>query len=49
MSQDNEVCLEWLAYALRRLHAEGQTKVGGYLEEEVFEEVVFETNVAPGS
>jgi hypothetical protein len=48
LSPDNEDCLAWLTDALRRLHVEGQTKVVGYLEE-VFEEVVFETNVAPGS
>ena len=42
---DNEGCLTWLAEALQRLHAEGQTKVVGYLET-VSEEVVFETKTA---
>ena len=32
MMADNEVCLERLAGALRRLSPEGQTKVVGYLE-----------------
>jgi hypothetical protein len=46
LSQDNEVCLVWLAAALRRLRSEGRTKVEGYLEA-VLEEVVFETKMAP--
>jgi hypothetical protein len=41
LSTDNEVCLEWLAYALKQLRPEGQTKVVSYLEA-VSEEVVFE-------
>ena len=48
MSTDNEVCLGWLAGALRQLRVEGQTKVVGYLEA-VSEEVAFETKMAPGS
>ena len=48
MSTDNEVCLAWLAEALRRLHPEGQEKAVGYLEA-VLEEVVFEMKVAPQS
>ncbi len=45
MRTDNEGCLAWLAEALQRLRAEGQTKVVGYLET-VSEEVVFETKTA---
>ena len=48
MSTDNEVCLAWLAEALRRLRPEGQEKVVGYLEA-VLEEVVFETKMVPGA
>jgi len=48
LSTDNEVCLVWLAQALRRLRPEGQKKVVGYLEA-VLEEVVFETKVVPGA
>ena len=48
MSTDNEVCLAWLAEALRRLRPEGRTKVVGYLEA-VLEEVVFETKMVPGA
>ena len=46
MSVDNEVCLAWLAEALQRLRLEGQEKAVGYLQE-VSEEVLFETKVAP--
>ncbi len=42
MSTHNEACLAWLEDALRRLRAEGQTKVVGYLEA-VSDEVLFET------
>jgi hypothetical protein len=45
---DNEVCLAWLAEALRGLRPEGQEKVVGYLEA-VLEEVLFETKVVPGA
>jgi hypothetical protein len=48
LSTDNEVCLAWLAEALRRLRPEGQEKVVGYLEA-VLDEVVFETKVVPGA
>ena len=48
VSTDNEVCLEWLAEALRRLRPEGRTKVVGYLEV-VLEEVEFETKTTPTS
>jgi hypothetical protein len=44
LSIDDEVCLAWLAEALRRLRPEGQTKVVGYLEA-VLDEVLFETKV----
>jgi hypothetical protein len=46
LSKDNEVCLAWLAEALRRLRPEGQEKAVGYLEA-VLEEVIFETKVIP--
>jgi hypothetical protein len=46
LSTDNEVCLAWLAEALRQLRPEGRTKVVGYLEA-VLEEVVFETKMVP--
>ena len=42
MSTHNEACLAWLEDALRRLRAEGKTKVVGYLEA-VSDEVLFET------
>jgi hypothetical protein len=45
---DNEVCLAWLEGALRRLRAEGQTKVVGYLEA-VLEEVVLEMEDGPSA
>ena len=48
MSLNNEVCLWWLAEALRRLHQEGQEKAVGYLEA-VLDEVVFEMKAAPQS
>jgi hypothetical protein len=46
LSTDNEVCLAWLAHALKQLRSEGQTKVVSYLEA-VSEEVLFETKVLP--
>jgi hypothetical protein len=46
LSTDNEACLVWLEDALRRLRAEGQTKMVGYLEA-VSDEVVFELKVGP--
>jgi hypothetical protein len=48
VSTDNEVCLAWLAEALRRLRPEGRTKVVGYLEA-ILEEVEFETKTTPTS
>ena len=45
MSTDNEVCLAWLAEALRQLRPEGRSKVVGYLEA-VSDEVLFETRGA---
>ena len=45
-STDNEVCLEWLAHALKQLRQEGQTKVVSYLEA-VSAEVAFETKALP--
>ena len=42
MSTENDACLAWLEDALRRLRAEGQTKVADYLEA-VSDEVLFET------
>ncbi len=42
MGTENEACLAWLEDALRRLRAEGQTKMVGYLEA-VSDEVLFET------
>ena len=48
MRLDNEVCLAWLEGALRRLRAEGQTKVVGYLEA-VLEEVVLEMEGGPSA
>jgi hypothetical protein len=52
LKEDNEICLEWLADALRRLRQEdqtnGRTKVVSYLEA-VSEEVVFEMKVLPRS
>ena len=42
MSTENEACVAWLEDALRRLRAEGQTKMVGYLEA-VSDEVLFET------
>jgi hypothetical protein len=46
LSTDNEVCLAWLAEALRRLRPEGQEKAVGYLEA-VLEAVLFETKMTP--
>lgn len=48
LSTDNEVCLAWLADALRQLRVEGRTKAVSYLEA-VSEEVVFEMDVLPRS
>ena len=42
LGTENEACLAWLEDALRRLRAEGQTKMVGYLEA-VSDEVLFET------
>jgi hypothetical protein len=47
-TDNNEVCLEWLAHALQQLRQEGQTKVVSYLEA-VSEEVVFEMKALPRS
>jgi hypothetical protein len=46
LDQDNEVCLAWLAKALRGLRQEGREKAMGYLEA-VSEEVLFETKMIP--
>ncbi len=46
MGTENEACLAWLEDALRRLRAEGQTKMVGYLEA-VSDEVLFETRGDP--
>ena len=46
MSTDNEACAAWLEDALRRLRADGQTKMVGYLEA-VSDEVLFETSGGP--
>ena len=43
---DHEGCLTWLEGALRRLRAEGQKKVMGYLEA-VMQEVVLEMERGP--
>ncbi len=48
MSTDNELCLAWLADALRRPRPEARTKVVGYLEA-VLEEVAFEMKATPRS
>ena len=48
LSMDNEVCLAWLADALRQLRQEGRTKAVGYLEA-VLEEVVFEMKMCSKS
>ena len=48
MSTHNDVCLAWLADALRQLRQEGRTKAVGYLEA-VLEEVVFEMKVSSKS
>ena len=45
MGTENEACLAWLEDALRRLRAEGQTKMVGYLEA-VSDEVLFEARGA---
>ncbi len=42
MGTEDEACVAWLEDALRRLRAEGQTRVVGYLEA-VRDEVLFET------
>jgi hypothetical protein len=46
LGTENEACLAWLDEALRRLRAEGQTRVIGYLEA-VSDEVLFETRGDP--
>ena len=46
LSADNDVCLAWLAEALRQARAGGQARVVGYLEA-VLEEVLFETKMPP--
>ena len=46
MSTDNEACVAWLEDALRRLRADGQTKMVGYLEA-VSDEVLLETRGDP--
>ena len=48
MSTHNDVCLAWLADALRQQRQEGQTKAVGYLEA-VLEEVVFEMKMSSKS
>lgn len=48
MSTHNDVCLAWLADALRQLRQEGRTKAVGYLEA-VLEEVVFEMKLSSES
>ena len=46
LGTENDACLAWLDEALRRLRAEGQTKMVGYLEA-VSDEVLFETRGDP--
>ena len=46
LSTDNELCLKWLAQALKQLRSEGRTKVVSYLQL-VSEEVVFEMKALP--
>jgi hypothetical protein len=48
LSTHNDVCLAWLADALRQLRQEGRTKAVGYLEA-VLEEVVFEMKMSSKS
>ena len=48
MSTHNDVCLVWLAEALRQLRQEGRAKAVGYLEA-VLEEVVFEMKMSSKS
>ena len=48
MGTHNDVCLAWLADALRQLRQEGRTKAVGYLEA-VLEEVVFEMKMSSKS
>ena len=48
MSTHNDVCLAWLADALRQLRQEGRTKAVGYLEA-VLEDVVFEMKMSSKS
>lgn len=48
MSTHNDVCLAWLADALRQLRQEGRAKAVGYLEA-VLEEVVFEMKMSSKS
>jgi hypothetical protein len=46
LSTDDDICLAWLAEALRRARAGGQARVVDYLEA-VSEEVLFETRMSP--
>jgi hypothetical protein len=46
LSTDNDICLAWLADALRQARAGGQPRVVSYLEA-VLEEVLFETKMPP--
>ena len=48
MSTHNDVCLAWLADALRQLRQDGRAKAVGYLEA-VLEEVVFEMKMSSKS
>ena len=48
MSTHNDVCLAWLADALRQLRQEGRTKAVGYLEG-VLKEVEFEIKMSSKS
>ena len=48
MSTHNDICLAWLADALRQLRQEGRAKAVGYLEA-VLEEVVFEMKMSSKS
>jgi hypothetical protein len=48
LSTHNDVCLAWLADALRQLRQEGRAKAVGYLEA-VLEEVVFEMKMSSKS
>jgi hypothetical protein len=48
LSTHNDVCLAWLADALRQLRQEARTQAVGYLEA-VLEEVVFEMKMSSKS